>query len=140
VVRVLIMRYAYRSHCKALTNMFYLFLLGLLVSCTHDLPFIRLSDFEGPIGSRMASPLRAPNRTRLLASALVFASRRFRHLRRAAIFRLLAYEKRTTRVTWLFLSCYTTGASSLFARCSSSLVDLTFAAAGPLGSQVVEAS
>jgi hypothetical protein len=43
-------------------------------------------------------------------------------------------------VRWLYLSCYITGASSLFVWCSNSLVDLTFAVAGPplslpLGSQ-----
>jgi hypothetical protein len=84
------MQYAYRFHCKALTIMFYLFLLSLLVLCIHNLPSIRSTDVEGPIGSRVASSLRAPNRSRLLASTLVHASRRSRQLRRAAIFRLLA--------------------------------------------------
>jgi hypothetical protein len=135
-----LMRYAYRSHCKTLTNMFYVFLLGLLVLCIFDLSSIGPSDLEGPIGSRVASSLRAPNRTRLLASALVYASRRSRQLRHAAIFRILAQGRRTTRVSRLDLAYYTTGTSSLFVRCSSGLVDMTFAAAGPppslpLGSQ-----
>jgi hypothetical protein len=125
------MQYAYRSHFKALTNMFYRFLSALLVLCIHNLPSIRSSDIEGPIGSRVASSLRAPNRTRLLASALVYSSRRSRQLRRAAISRLPPHEKRTIRVRWLYLPCCITGASSLFVRCSSSLADLTFAAAGP---------
>jgi hypothetical protein len=84
------MQSAYRSCCKALTNMLYLFLLGLLVLGIHNHPSIRSSDIEGPIGSRVASSSRAPNRTRLLPSTLVYASRRSRQLRRAAILRLPA--------------------------------------------------
>jgi hypothetical protein len=138
-----LMQYAYRSHCKALTNMFHLFLSGLLMLCIRKLSSTGSSDLEGPIGSRVASSSRAPNRTRLLAS--VYASRRSRHLRRAAIFRLPAYGKRTIRVRWLYLSCYTTGTSSLFVRCSSSLADLTMQLQVPLflylwAPKVVEAS